>query len=253
MHALHCHAVGSSSLKSCSTSRGVWTRFGLITCPNSPWCTRQTLASWVAGATHCTSATLCRAPLLRNISISLEKSKKKARVAVRQAPALLHSHLQAIIGPMRQRLRISPDPFERAVLARNVALLTAAFNTTKRGDELTHTLIQRILRLPSDSGLLFKFQLGNTMRCGADHLISVAYEEVHIATCPGTAVEEFVSIGLGWDMESGYLFPVVFKRKSDWNLIRRASPISASSMTKSLQANACNADKRSHLPCTFSG
>jgi len=60
------------------------------------------------------------------------------------------------------------------------------------------------------------------MRCGADHLISVAYEEVHIATCPVMAFEEFVSIGsaLGWDIKSMYLSPVISKRKSEGKPIR---------------------------------
>ena len=79
-------------------------------------------------------------------------------------------------------------------LAGDVALFTVAFNTTKRGDE-TRTLIQRILRLPNHSGLLFNFQWGKTMRCDADHLISVAYEEVHLAICPVTVVDESASIG----------------------------------------------------------
>ena len=109
----------------------------------------------------------------QNINFSREK-QSKVRVTVKQAPVLLHSHSQAISGPMRRRLRISPDPFERAVLARDIALFTMVFNTTKRGDELTRTLIQRILRLPNHSGLLFNLQWGKTMRCGADHLISVA-------------------------------------------------------------------------------
>jgi len=40
---------------------------------------------------------------------------------------------------MRRRLCILPDPFERVVLARDVAVYTVAFNTTKRGNQPTRT------------------------------------------------------------------------------------------------------------------
>jgi len=83
------------------------------------------------------------------------------------------------------------------------------------------------------------------MRCGADHLISVAYEEVHTVTCPVMAFEEFVSIGsaLGWDIESGYLFPVI-STEIGREPHSGASPISAPSMAKSLQAYARDAGER---------
>ena len=86
------------------------------------------------------------------------------------------------------------------------------------------------------------------MRCGADHMIPVAYEEVNLATCPVMAVEEFVSIGstLGWNMESGYFFTVI-SWTSDGKSIRGSSPISAPSMTKSLQAYAREAGERTHF------
>ena len=87
------------------------------------------------------------------------------------------------------------DPYTCVVLARDLALFTVAFETTKHGDELSRTLIQRILKLPSLSGFLSNFQRGKTMRDGADHLISVAYNHECLATCPVTAVEQLVTIG----------------------------------------------------------
>ena len=91
------------------------------------------------------------------------------------------------------------------MLARDLALFTVACETMKRGDELSRTLIQRILRLPNLSGFLFNFQRGKTMRDGADHLISIAYNHECLATCPVTAVEQPVAIGsaIGWDMIRG--------------------------------------------------
>ena len=90
----------------------------------------------------------------------------------------------------------------------DIAFLAVAFSTTKRGAELTNTLIRRVLRLPNKSGLLFNFQWGKTLRDGADHLISVPDDEKYVAVCPVRAVEKWIAVGqaAGWDMTSGYLF-----------------------------------------------
>ena len=90
-------------------------------------------------------------------------------------------------------------------MARDIAFFAVAFSTTKRGTELTHTLIQRILRLPNQSGLMFNFQWGKTQRDGADHIvITVPYEESEVSICPVRAVEQWVTVatclcGLGHD------------------------------------------------------
>ena len=59
---------------------------------------------------------------------------------------------------MRTRMHYTSNTTERVILARDIALYAVAFRTTKRGDELSRTLIQRILRLPNESGLLVNFQ-----------------------------------------------------------------------------------------------
>lgn len=80
-------------------------------------------------------------------------------VLVKQAPALLSSHLVQIVGLMRIRLRSTFSSCEWLVLARDIAFFTVlAFSTTKTGAELTITLVQRVLRLPNCIGLMFNFQ-----------------------------------------------------------------------------------------------
>ena len=117
------------------------------------------------------------------------EEQRKAGGAVKQTPAVWPSHLHAIVSPLRARLQCTSDPYTRVVLARDLALFTVAFETTKRGDELSRTLIQCILRLPNLSGFLFDFQWGKTMRDGANDLILVAYNHECLATWPVTAVE----------------------------------------------------------------
>ena len=88
----------------------------------------------------------------------IREEQKKAGVEVSQAHAMLHSHLTAIITRMTLRIRCTQDPYDRIVLARDIALFTVAFSTLERGDELSRTLIQRILRLSNECGSLFNFQ-----------------------------------------------------------------------------------------------
>lgn len=87
------------------------------------------------------------------------------------------------------RLQSTVSAVERMVLARDMTFFAVAFSTTKRGGELTATLIQRVLRLPNASGLTFNFQWGKTQRDGADHLLMVPYEEEYVAICPVRATE----------------------------------------------------------------
>ena len=134
--------------------------------------------------------------------------QKQAGVLVEQAPTNLRSHLAQILLPMRTQLQITTSDVGRITLARDIAFFTVAFRTRKRGAELTATLIQRILRLPIKSGLMFSFQYGKTQRDGADHILTVPYDEAYLAICSVRAVTQLIYIDkvVGWDMAGGYLF-----------------------------------------------
>ena len=54
----------------------------------------------------------------------VREEQKKAGVEVSQAPALLHSHLAAIIAHMTLRIRCTQDPYDKIVLASYIALST---------------------------------------------------------------------------------------------------------------------------------
>ena len=95
-----------------------------------------------------------RSDLVTQYMAFIREEQKKAGVEVSQAPAMLHSHLAAIIAHMTLRLRCTQDPYDRVVLASDIALFTVAFSALKRGDGLSRTLIQRILRLPNECGFL---------------------------------------------------------------------------------------------------
>ena len=159
---------------------------------------------------------------------------------------MLSSHLHTIVSPLRACLQCASDPYTRVALARVLALFTVAFKTTKRGDELSRTLIQGTLRLPNLSGFLFNFQWGKTMRDGADHFISVAYNHECLATCPVTAVEQLIAVGsaMDWDMTRGYLFPSISRNAEGRSSIRGKAHTSAAEMTHALTNHACAAGEK---------
>ena len=168
----------------------------------------------------------------------IREEQKKAGVEVSQAHAMLHSHLTAIIAQMTLRIRCTQDPYDRIVFPRDIALFRVAFSTLKRGDGLSRTLIQRILRLHNECGSLFNFQWRKTMRDGADHLMTVEYGTKRMTTCPIRAVEQYIAVGtaLGWNMTQGYLFPRISRRPNTGAPIRGKPPISAKGYDKGAQS-----------------
>ena len=140
----------------------------------------------------------------------VREEQKTEGVEVSQAPALLHSHLAIITTHMPLRIRCTHDPYDKIVVARDIAPFSVAFSTTKRGDGLSRTLIiQRKLWLPNGCVLLFNFQWRKTMQDGADHLMTVEYDTKCRATI--RAAEQYIAVGtaLDWNMTEGYLFPTI--------------------------------------------
>ena len=194
------------------------------------------------------TGTPARGASVTSYMVISREEHKTAGVTVKQAPALLSSHLRALVVPMRARLCCTEDPsYTRALLARDIAPLTVAFRTKRKGDELSRTLIQRILRLPNKCGLLFNFRWGQTLRSRADHILTMPYVQQQCsATCPLCAVEQFVAMGTasGWEMSKEYLFPTISPGKSGGLPSRVSRPISAPEMTTALRAYAIAGGER---------
>ena len=80
-----------------------------------------------------------RSDLVVQYMTFIREEQKKAGVLVKQAPARLDGHLKDII--LQHHGEGNPSSGH--------SVYTVAFRTMKRGDELSRTLIQRILRLPN--------------------------------------------------------------------------------------------------------
>ena len=164
VHARDCEALGTSELSNRSTTEeGCTLRYAHDSL-------RTNYVSKLAMAyerdlviTHNWNSALgtgnpVRSDLVTQYMAFIREEPKKAGVEVSQTHAMLHNHLTAIIAYMTLRIRCTQDPYDRIGLARDIALFTAAFSTLERGDGLSRTLIQRILRLPNECGSLFNSQ-----------------------------------------------------------------------------------------------
>lgn len=245
VHARHCEAVGTKDLTACSTKKGECNlryafdslrtnhvsklsmvfekEMGVVT----PWSQDMRVGNPV------------KSELVAQYMAFTTGEQKQAGVLVHQAPVILRSHLEKMIFPMQIRLQYAKSDVERITLARDIAFFTVAFSTTKRGVELTNILIQRILRLPNKSGLMCNFQWGKTQRDGADHILTIPYDDEYVAICPVRAVERLVEIGkrVGWDTTSGFLFSDI-SEKAQGGAPRGSLPVTTSKMSEALKRYA---------------
>ena len=64
------------------------------------------------------------------------EEQKQAGVLVKQAPAILHGHLETIVRSIRTKRQSTVSIPERVTLARDMAFLAVAFSTTKKGSRV---------------------------------------------------------------------------------------------------------------------
>ena len=244
VHARHCSAVGTKDLIACSTKPGEcnlrYARDSL----------RSNHVSKLGMVFEEELGVGTRGAVRYGLGIRYEATQslstwpytgehKQAGVLVKQAPTILRSRLAQILLLIRTQLQITTSDIDRVTLARDIAFFAVAFSTTKRGAELTAALIQRVLRLPNKSGLMFNFPYGKTQRDGAVHILAVPYDGDYVAVCPVRAVTQLIDIGkgVGWDMTGGYLFSEISCGR-DGKAIRGSLPISAAKMSAALKKYA---------------
>ena len=147
VHARDCEAVGTSELSNYSTTEeGCILRYAHDSLKTNYVSKLAMAYERDLGVTHdWNSALRTGNPVISDLATQcaafIREEQKKAGVEVSQASAMFHSHLTAIIAHMTLRIRCTQDPYDRIVLARDIALFTVAFSTLKRGDGLSRTLI----------------------------------------------------------------------------------------------------------------
>ena len=158
VHARDCEAVGTSELSNRSMTEEECTLQYAHDSLRTNCVSKLAMAyKGDLGVTHDWNSALrtgnpVRSDLVTQYIAFIREEQKKAGVEVSQAHAMLHSHLTAIIAHMTLRIRCTENPYDRIVLARDIALFKVVFSTLERGEGLSRTLIQRMLRLPKECG-----------------------------------------------------------------------------------------------------
>ena len=151
VHARNCEAVGTSELSNRSTTEERSTLRYAHHSLRTNYVSKLAMAyERDLGVTHDWNSALrtgnpVRSDLVTQYMAFLREEQKKVGVEVSQAHAMLDSHLTVIIAYMTLRIRCTQDPYDRIVLARDIALFTVVFSTLERGNGMGRTLIQRIL------------------------------------------------------------------------------------------------------------
>ena len=136
VHAMHCTQVGTAELSGCSTQPGECAKRYAHDSLRTNYGSKLVVAyERDLGITTDWSDALrignpIRSDLITRCMTFPREEQKKAGVAVKQAPAVLPSHLGTIVSPFRARLQSTSDPYTGVVLERDLALFTVAFETT---------------------------------------------------------------------------------------------------------------------------
>ena len=139
VHAMHCEAVGTILLNGCSTPPGSCNlRYAHDSLRSNYVSKLSTSYECEIGVTSAWSDTLrtdnpVRSNLVSQYMAFTREEQEKAGVIVKQVPALLNSHLRAIIVPMRTRMHCTSSALERIILARDIALYSVAFTYHEAG------------------------------------------------------------------------------------------------------------------------
>ena len=149
VHARHCAAVGMKDFTGCSTTLEECSlRYAFDSLRSNHISKLAMVFEKELGIVTPWSSTLrignpVRSELVTQYLTFTTEEQKHAGVLVKQAPAILHGHSETIVRSMRTKLQSTVSMIERVTLARDIAFLAVAFSTTKKGAELTNTLIKR--------------------------------------------------------------------------------------------------------------
>ena len=135
---MHCEAVGTASLASCSTTPGSNNRRYAYDSLRTNYVSKLSIFyERDLGITSAWNDTLRVGNPVRSDLVvqymTFTREQKNAGVLVKQVLALLDSHLKDIITPMRTRMLYTSNTTDRVILARDIALYAVAFRTTRVG------------------------------------------------------------------------------------------------------------------------
>ena len=85
-------------------------------------------------------------------------------MSAKQAPPLVAGQLQKLVGDIRRRVPTVPTAAQRFVMVRDVMIFCVAFNTMKRGFELSVALASQVLQMSRGEVFIFNFLFSKMLR-----------------------------------------------------------------------------------------
>ena len=185
----------------------------------------------------------CSSPLVESYLTCVNNTQRQVGVPVKQATPLLTHDFARLLQDLRQRAQSESLTAARIEITRDIALFALAFDSMRRGYDLSFTMGSQVLRLPESAGLIFNFLFGKTLRRSTEAVVVLADKECP-QVCAFRAVTEYISAAksIGWDLTKGYLFPVVLADGG-----RGPVALSAPRMTAALQGHLRAAGMPDHF------
>ena len=104
----------------------------------------------------------------------MSEEQNQVEVPVNQtAPILEHTHID-LLSDMRSRAQMMASLAKRISLTRDIALLSLALYSMRRGYDIFFTLGSQILKLSKSRDLIFNFEFGKTLRASSEVVVVLA-------------------------------------------------------------------------------
>ena len=91
------------------------------------------------------------------------------------------------------RAQLAESLTQRTAITRDIALLSLAVYSMRRGFDLPFTLASRVLRLPESAGLVFNFLFGKKTLRKLVEAVAILADPENPQTCAFRGVNEYIS------------------------------------------------------------
>ena len=167
----------------------------------------------------------------------LREKQAQAGISQKQAAILLRDETYKLVQSMIARtFKPNITLKETFELLRDLALITLAFATGKRGDDLGNLLVTQIINFPNIQGIICGFQFGKCLRDGPTNTFGILPDSLFPIMCPVRRIDKFMNFCKQHhlDMSGNYLFTNVLEDKQH-NLFRKLGKMSSESMNTRLK------------------
>ena len=135
-------------------------------------------------------------------------------MSAKQAPPLVAGQLQKLVGDIRRRVPTVPTAAQRFVMVRDVMIFCVAFNTMKRGFELSVALASQVLQMSRGEGFIFNFLFSKLLRESSQTVVVRRNVECREICAVAAMVEcRQAATSMQWALaeDSGFCFPSVLE------------------------------------------